>query len=239
MGRLRHCTTMLLVIAALSEELRIAQELCQGCASGVYLVKSGVGPRAAAIRLSRFLENHPVSKILAFGYAGALDPDLKVGDLVAVRRVLSIGENVAARTPLDQMEAEGSWELRPDDLGCLGVGIRCGDVLTTPFIIGDPEQKKLLRARFQTAAVDMETGAFARVASAARIPFAAIRAITDEAEDSFLAPVSYDPASTLAGKAKKVVSAGHWLLRYKDWAARASVARESLRRFLTVYLKQK
>ena len=229
---------MLLVIAALSEELRIAQKLCQGCASGVCLVRSGVGPERASIGLSRFLKNHQVSKILAFGYAGALDPDLKIGDLVAVRRVVAIGENVASGTPLDCMESEGSWELPTEELVCPGVEIRCGDVLTTPFIIGDPKQKKLLHARFKTAAVDMETGAFARAASGAQIPFVAIRAITDEAEDTFLAPVSYDPASSLIGKATKVVFAGHWARRYKDWAIRASAARESLRRFLTAYFSR-
>jgi len=226
---------MLLVIAALSEELRIAQELCRSCTASVCFLRSGVGPKAAATRLSRFLESHVVSKILAFGYAGALDPDLKVGDLVAVRLVVSIGENAPARTPLDQMEAEGCWNLSTDDLGSLGVEIHSASVLTTPFIIGNPEQKKLLRARFQAAAVDMETGAFARVASAAGIPLAAVRAISDEAEDSFLAPVSYDPSSTMAGKLTKAVSAGHWLRRYQDWASRAAIARASLRRFLTVY----
>jgi len=225
---------MLLVIAALSEELRIAQELCRS-RSGVYFVKSGVGPKAAANKLSRFLENHTVSKILVFGYAGALDPDLKIGDLVAVRRVISIGENVAARTPLDRMETEGSSNLLTDDLAGLGMEIYNADLLTTPFIIGNPEQKKFLRSRFQAAAVDMETGAFARVAAAAGIPLAAVRAITDEAGDSFLAPVSYDPSVTVAGKVGKAVFAGHWLRRYQDWASRAAVARASLRRFLSAY----
>lgn len=226
---------MLLVIAALSEELRIARELCRGRLGGVYLLKSGAGPKRASIALSRFLESHQVTKILAFGYAGALDPGLKIGDLVAVRRVVSIGEHAAARTPLECMESEGSWELPTGDLVSVGAEIHCGDVLTSPFIIGDPKQKEILRAKFKTAAVDMETGAFARAASAAGVPFSAIRAITDDAADSFLAPLSY-PASTQAAKATQLIFAGHWVRRYKDWTERASLARQSLRRFLAAYL---
>jgi len=226
---------MLLVIAALSEELRIARELSRGCTSGVYLVKSGVGPKRAAIALSHFLQTHQVRKILAFGYAGALDSDLKIGDLLAARRVVCIGERAAPGTPLECMESEGSWEVPTEDLACFEPGIHWGDVLTSPFVIGDPKHKELLRARFKTAAVDMETGAFARVASAAGVPFSAIRAISDEAQDSFLAPLSY-PARSGTAKAAQVLLAGHWVRRYKDWTERASVARESLRRFLAAYL---
>ncbi len=221
---------MFLVIAALAEELLIARKLAS---QGIDFLKCGVGPRTAAMNLGRFLKTHAVSHILAFGYAGALDPDLKVGDLVAVRGAASIGENVAPLTPLDQMQIEGRWELDTGDLGHLGARCR-GDVLTSPFIIGEPEQKKLLRAKFQACAVDMETAAFARVASAARVPFAAVRVITDEVEDTFLAPLSY-PCSTLAGRAVKIASAGHWLRRYKDWTERASIARESLRGFFATF----
>ena len=198
-------------------------------------MKSGVGPKRASIALGRFLQTHQVKKILAFGYAGALDPDLKIGDLLAARRVVCIGERAAPGTPLECMESEGSWELPTKDLACFEPGIRCGDVLTSPFVIGDPEHKELLRSRFKTAAVDMETGAFARVASAAGVPFSAIRAITDEVEDSFLSPLSY-PARTGTVRAAQVLLAGHWVRRYRDWTERASVARKSLRRFLTAYL---
>ncbi len=247
-------SAMRLFVAALAQELEIMHSLCPGCvrlaprslgawvgthaAGDLFLMKSGIGPKTAAAKLQRFLQSHKVTEILVFGYAGAMEPDMRVGDLFAVRRVISIGQNAATGTLLDRMEYDGQWELADIDLTekQRNQTIHRGDLITSPWIIGTPEQKRILRERFGAGAVDMETAAFAQVAATAGIPCRAVRAITDTADDQLLAPVTYDPTLTLAGRTKGLILAGKWVHRYREWTDRTVVARESLRQFLAGYL---
>jgi adenosylhomocysteine nucleosidase len=245
------CVSMLLIAAALEEELRMARDLCPGCAriasGGVRLwhsqsaggpvafLKTGMGPRSASIKLLAAFEVLKPSRILVFGYAGALDPTLRVGDLVAVQRTVLLGKDVPRGTPLESMAAGVPIELY---LHNLGDELRRGDVVTTPFIIGEPAQKAFLFERFRAAAVDMETAAFALAAQSAAIPLSCVRAITDDAKDEFLAPVSYAPGTSPGGRAFRAITAGNWVRRYKDWTERAAIARRSLRAFLLEYLQK-
>jgi adenosylhomocysteine nucleosidase len=249
-GRL-SCAPMLLIAAALEEELRIARDLCPGCArvdsrglrlwhsrnagGPVAFLKTGIGPRSASTKLLAAFEVLKPSRILVFGYAGALDPSLRIGDLVAVRRAVLVGEGAPRGTPLESMTAGVPVALCLDRLG---EELRRGDVVTTPFIIGEPAQKALLFERFQAAAVDMETAAFALAAHSSAIPLSCVRAITDDAKDEFLAPVSYASHSSPGGRAFRVIAAGNWIRRYKDWAERAAIARRSLSHFLLEYLQK-
>jgi adenosylhomocysteine nucleosidase len=241
---------MLLIVAALDEELRLARDLHPGCKrvtaikglwqanterGPVYFLKTGVGPQSASAKLTSALETLQPARILVVGYAGALDPGLRVGELVAVRRALLLGAHVPGGTPLEDMQPSEMWELR---LEGIDDGLRRGDVVTTPFIIGEPAQKALLHERFRALAVDMETASFASAGQAAGIPVSCVRAITDDAADEFLAPVSYAPGASAGEKALRVITAGNWVRRYREWMDRAAIARRSLQTFLRQYLEK-
>src|SRR5439155_24070951 len=89
---------MLLIAAALAEELRVVLDLClpkarlpiQGIRGWnvthgslpIVALKTGMGPTRAANSLKLFLSNERPAKILVLGYGGALDPSLQLGDLV-------------------------------------------------------------------------------------------------------------------------------------------------------------
>ena len=247
---------MLFIAAALAEELRVALDLCsarvepgypgvsvwKGSRNGkeIHFLKTGAGPNRSAVRLERLLACCKPSQILLAGYAGALDPSLKIGDLVVIRAASSFGEQESALT-LEQTPLTGSWELgRSQELFQLGknAGLRIslGETLTSPHIIGEPGQKRTLRRRFHADVIDMETAALARVSLSRGVPLSCVRAVTDEAADTFLAPFSYEPGSTLAGRGLRLLAAGSWPSRYGEWKERAATARESLRQFLTWYL---
>jgi nucleoside phosphorylase len=247
---------MLLLVAALAEEARVAHGMCgritravprnptAWCASrgatSFHVLKCGVGPASAQGNLQLFLQTHRVSAILAFGYAGALDPSIRIGDLIAARKAIGFGENVRPGTPLERMETEGFWQtdtvtrFLPPELPPT-LRIVQADMLTSPFIIGDPTHKRLLYDKFHASAIDMETAALARTAAANRLSFGCIRAITDEAADTFLAPFSYDPTATLPVRAIRIAGAGNWIQRYRQWKERSAVARDTLRRFLELF----
>ncbi len=199
------------------------------------------GPARSGAKLKRLMSDVHPSRILIVGYAGALNPSLKVGDLVVAGRVSLIGEKPRVSTPLENLELSGSWELAEGQeilqlVKTAGAQMIGGDLLTSPYIIGEPRQKESLFRRFNADAIDMETAALARIAVPAGIPVSCVRSISDEAQDEFLAPFSYDPHSGPIGRAAKVVTAGNWIRRCRDWRERAAVARASLRKFLEVYL---
>jgi adenosylhomocysteine nucleosidase len=245
---------MLLVAAAMGEELEQAMVLCpdrekmtdQGVCywrgrreeKSITFVKTGVGPRRSAANLERILGMLTPARILMIGYAGALDPSLKLGDVVGVKRALAcrLDENDPAlgNLQLDRQFVLADAEAIADSARSIGMRASTGDVLTSAYVLGAPEHKRLLYKNHHAAIVDMETAAVAAVAEARNIPFSCARVISDEAEDSFLAPFSYNPSSNLARRAVKIVGAG--IQSYQEWKAHARIAGEALNRFLSCYL---
>lgn len=247
---------MLLIAAAMEEELKAGLALCdrkRKIANGkiglwqaerndqiIAFLKAGVGPKRAAANLEEALRTVPCSRILVIGYAGALDPRLKVGDLVAADRALAFSLNEIDHD-WDHIQLDGTYHLTDGDVLARtaedsGLRITIGDVLTSPYVLGDPAHKSLLRDRFGAAIVDMETAALARVAGSMSVPLGCIRVVSDEAADSFLTPFSYDPATRLPARARKLASAGMGKI-FRKWKVNTSIARKSLETFLAEYLQ--
>jgi adenosylhomocysteine nucleosidase len=244
---------MLLIAAALAEELNIALDLCRtrakvvhgsmriwsGSFGGhtIYFLKTGVGPGRATKKLDSLLTSFHPHRILIIGYAGALAPELKLADLVVMRRASIFGEKEVKRRPLDQLEISASVELDGSSelfsyAQSAGLPAHCGDGLTSPLIIGAPEQKQILYQRFQALSIDMETAALARAAHAGGIAVSCVRVVSDEAADQFLAPFTYDPEASSIDRAFRVLGAGNWRNRLQAWRERSMKARESLRGFV-------
>jgi len=247
---------MLLIATALAEELQTVLNLCShrrkircggvpvwvGVRAGVtlHVLKLGAGPARSAATLKRALTGLRVTSILIIGYAGALDPDLKQGELVVVERADLLAEE-PQNVSVGEINLAGSWQLASaDELFILaqgtGLAVRRGTALTSSSVIGVPEHKRVLFQRFGAAIVDMETAALARVASTFAIPLSCVRAVSDEADDDFLATLSYDPACSTLRRVAEILAAGRWLHRYSQWRERSLGARQSLCRFVTCYL---
>ena len=111
-----------------------------------------------------------VTGVISFGLCGALDPALKVGDVV-------VGDAVA--------DAEGS---HPTDAAwaerlVAGVpGAHLGTFARADQIIGSGEEKAALRASTGAIAVDLESYIVARLARWFGVPFAVLRAVSDAAD---------------------------------------------------------
>jgi nucleoside phosphorylase len=244
---------MLLIAAALEEELKSGMELChdlrksrgidlwQGVRSNktVGFLVTGVGPRRAAAKLAEALTMIEPARILVVGYAGAIDPDLRLGDLVAVSKALAFRLD-KAHLDWEHIQLGDVFELTGFEALAVcaqsaGLSIRTGDTMTSPYVLGDPMQKRRLYEKFHASIVDMETAALAGVALPRAIPMSSIRAISDEANDTFLAPFSFNPQSTISVRAKKLFDTG-LTQTYREWKNHAAVAKESLKRFLSCYL---
>jgi len=249
------CSPMLLIAAALEEELDTAKALCRNArkVEGLPLdvweadcrgeplrfLKTGVGPKRSAERLARALQFFRPASVLVTGYAGALDPDLRLGSLVAVTKALlcSLPEG---NPGWENAALQGSYDLAVGEAlkkaaAAAGLELAVGDVLTSPHVLGDPAHKRLLHERFQASIVDMETAALARVAQSANLPLACVRAVSDVAEDEFLVPFSHDPSLSLPARAARLIGSGV-VSAFRAWKDRAAVAGASLGRFFAEYL---
>lgn len=102
--------------------------------------------------------------ILSVGVSGGLDPALKPGDLV-------IGACVKTADGFEHSSAGLSLP------ACIS-----GPLYGSDTIIQSPEEKRTLFQRYAAVAVDMESHGCARAASAAGVPFLAVRAIADPAD---------------------------------------------------------
>jgi adenosylhomocysteine nucleosidase len=120
------------------------------------LVCGGIGAEAARRAAEATIELYSPDVIYSAGFAGALDPKLKVGEILLPRRLVNAGDG-------------SSFEME--------VG---GGVLVSFGAVAGKEQKKKLRDSFSADAVDMEAAVVARAAQLRGVRFGVVKAISDE-----------------------------------------------------------
>jgi len=111
-----------------------------------------------------------VSGVVSFGLCGALDPSLKVGDLV-------LGAGVVDGS--DLYEADRAWAAR---LRATLPEAHFAGFARADKPVGSVAEKADLRRRTGATAVDLESFAVARLARWFGLPFAIIRAVSDSAD---------------------------------------------------------
>ena len=151
---------MIGVVVGLAAEARIAARL-----PGHVEVATGGGTAEGARRAAEHLLAHGASKLVSFGLAAGLSPDLTAGDLVVPRRVLADGTPFAT----DRALCKALGGPTPHDL-----------LHSERVVVTAADKQRLLRITL-CAALDMESGAVARAALAEAKPFAVLRAVCDPA----------------------------------------------------------
>jgi nucleoside phosphorylase len=106
--------------------------------------------------------------IISAGFSGALHEDLRVGDIIVATEVLGPDGVCHATT----------W---PAAVTRLAAPFRRGRLLTVEEPVAGPAEKRALALRHDALAVDMETAIVGSRCSRMGIPFACIRAISDDA----------------------------------------------------------
>jgi adenosylhomocysteine nucleosidase len=120
------------------------------------LVCGGIGAEAGRRSAEAVIALYRPALICSVGFAGAIDPGLKVGDVITARRV------VDAR-----------------DGSCTDTGEGNGSVVSSPYVAG-PQEKVKLGEAYGAQAVDMEGAAVAEGARARSVSFGAVKVISDE-----------------------------------------------------------
>lgn len=124
--------------------------------------------------------------MISSGFAGSVNPKVNVGDLVIGRHVLYSPQNgfegeiqVDAALPCDKPMADLAMRLSSTS----NLTSHYGDILSVNGIVYESSTKKSIGNQTSAIAVDMESFAIAKQASAMGVPFIVARAISDGADE--------------------------------------------------------
>ena len=128
---------------------------------GVFTVIVGIGRQNAEKSVRSFLASNSPELVLTCGFAGGLNPDLKLGDVIFELSTLNI-------QPSTRLLAAGAKSAK----------IFCADRIATTVA-----EKKALRAETGADAVEMESAAIHAVCAERGIPCVTVRVISDTADE--------------------------------------------------------
>src|SRR6476646_7561383 len=120
------------------------------------VVCGGIGPEAARRAAEAVIVLYSPDVLYSVGYAGALDPTLKVADVLTPAHVI----NGSDGSRVDVSKGQGT--------------------LLSLTAVASMAQKSRLRESYGAQAIDMEASAVARAADARGVGFRAIKVISDE-----------------------------------------------------------
>ena len=135
----------------------------------VEVIHTGVGENTCKERIQKFLDNQRFDFLISAGFAGSLNHELQVNDLLVAKNFSTV-------------------DLKHASLS--NVSVYAANMLTVPALIDSSEERERLARESQASAVDMETEFIARACTAHNIPLLALRVITDTPTEPFPAPPS-------------------------------------------------
>lgn len=172
---------MILIACGLQREARLLAR------PGIIAIPGGGEAALLEAKLEAAIAGGSVRAILSCGIAGALDPRLKAGDLVL-------------DAPDTRYPGEGRGSGFGDALTKFLPHAHQGQIIGQDHIAATPAEKSALHAATGARAVDMESHIAARVAARHALPFAAIRTISDTAQEGLppAALIGMNPDGSMA-----------------------------------------
>ena len=189
--------------------------------SELVLAYSKIGKVNAATTATILIEKFGVKTILFSGVAGAIDKDLKIGDLIIATKTcqhdidLTVFEYEPGFIPESKIFFECDKQLNylaKTVANKLGIKLKEGIIASGDQFIHSKERKEWIAKTFGASAIEMEGGAVGCVTWTLNVPFFMLRAISDAAEegagvdfDEFLEKSSEVSAKFLIEMLKKIV----------------------------------
>jgi hopanoid-associated phosphorylase len=208
------------IAAGLSAELRpiTARRIPIGeviaVTDNILLVLSGIGERRARAA-GRTLVRHGARALLSWGTAAALQPPLRPGDLLIPTTL--IGPERRTR------EVDRAWHAQVCEQLAAQLPICSAPLAQTTTVLTDTQAKQALARDTGAVAADMESVALAGMAAESRLPFLAIRAVSDEVSATI--PESLAAAVDASGRLSPAACLGEVVLRPWRWPALMRLAR--------------
>lgn len=153
------------------------------------LVTTGMGVRRAGEAARLLVETRSLDMLILFGIAGAVEADLKIGDVVLVEAFRQL-EKGSFRVPSPLTAwPEAARQAAAEVLQDRGKGVFSGTAITT----GGSQVAAGLLSGMRHPVLEMETAGIARVAAEKSLPLLSLRAISDGP----CAPLPFDPGEVL------------------------------------------
>lgn len=168
------------------------------------LVTSGMGIRHASEAARVLVEMAAPQLLVSFGIAGAVEEDLKIGDVVMAEAVCQLDQGALNPPASLACLSAGAWEAAAQALAGRGARLFSGTAVTTR---GSQIHKSQL-GELVHPVLEMETAGIAQVAAGSGIPLIALRAISDGpcAPIPFnLGEIMDEDANLQTGKAVKAI----------------------------------
>lgn len=159
----------------------------------IVLVRSGIGKVNAALCAQVLIDLFAVDAVINVGVAGAIDNNVKIGDIVissdAVQHdfdTSALGDEpgVISRMDTSVFKAdEHLIEVAENAVRNIGFPVFKGRIASGDQFVSSPEVKERIRTLFDPICCEMEGAAIAHTCYLNKIPFVIIRAISDNAEE--------------------------------------------------------
>lgn len=137
----------------------------------IMVLHHGIGAAFSEVRVAKFFERHRPESLISSGFAGGLDPRLKVGDVV-------FAGNFSDPALLEKMRGLPWGKARTF----------FGTLTTQPLAAETAAQKGELFRATGALAIDMETAGIRALCEKAAIPMLSVRAISDTASQRLPVP---------------------------------------------------
>jgi adenosylhomocysteine nucleosidase len=175
----------------------------------VVVCRSGVGKVNAAVCTQILIDRYQVDAVLFTGVAGALDPELEIGDIVVSTACqqhdvdvtpLGIPKGMIPFQEVSVFPADPAWIALAEEAAqrCTEGRVIRGKVLSGDQFIARADRVRELRTALEGACVEMEGAAVAHVCYLNAIPFVIIRSMSDRADHS--ADVNFKEFAAIAAR---------------------------------------
>ncbi len=156
----------------------------------IILMKTGIGPERAGRAARTLLTTRRFDACISTGCAGALQPELRPGDLTVATEVLSSTARQSWTTDIALHEEALALAGRID------LPAYAGPIFCSPEVLAAPATKRAVASEYRALAVEMESEPVAECAAGLEVPFLSLKTILDTMETTVdLGENLIDPAS--------------------------------------------
>jgi nucleoside phosphorylase len=156
------------------------------------LVTSGMGLRRAMNAARTLLAGSNPHLLISFGIAGAVNPDLHIGDVVVARNTCLLDKSLPGQVRSLATLSEAAWNAAAQVLQPDGARLLAGTAITTRGSQVVLQQLK----EMPHPVLEMETAGIAQVAAEIGVPLVSIRSISDGPQS----PIPFDLETILDEK---------------------------------------
>ncbi len=182
---------------------------------------SKIGKVFSTLTATTMIEHFGATKLLFSGVAGAVSPDLRVGDLVVANKLSQHDLDITAFGHPFGFVPEGAVFVEADAsmialskevASEMGKSVKEGIIATGDQFVANAERKNWIGDTFKADALEMEGGSVAVVCDALDVPFFILRAISDAADmdasfsfDEFLETSAIESAEFVMKMLDKII----------------------------------